>query len=311
VRGYARRRVLAPVEYLIALARQRHFGRAAEACHVSQPSLSAAIRKLERELGIPLVHRHQRYDDLTGEGHALLPWAQQTVAAVDALRNEATRLRQNLAGTLRIGVIPTALPAISLITGPLLDRHPQTRIEVRSVSSIEIGRMLASHELDAGITYLSNEPVGAAVTATPIYHERHIFLTSNDKPVGETLAWGRLADVPLCLLTPDMQNRRIVNGALGAAGITPAPRVEANSTTALLAFARAGRPCVMAHTWLALHGLPPGMRALALTEPTITHTIGLITPNSNLQPAIVRALHAELGQLDIDAQLADLANPGP
>jgi DNA-binding transcriptional LysR family regulator len=292
-------------EYLIALARERHFGRAAEACHVSQPSLSAAIRKLERELGLPLVHRHQRYNDLTTEGHTLLPWVQQTVATVEALRTEATRLRQQLSGTLRIGVIPTALPAISLVTGALLDQHPQTRVEVRSLSSIEIGRMLASHDLDAGITYLDNEPLGA-VTATPIYHERYIFLTSNTEPAGDTIEWRELADVPLCLLTPDMQNRRIVNAALTAAGISAAPRVEANSITALLAFARAGRPCVMAHTWLALHGLPPGMRALALTKPEITHTIGLVTQDANLQAPIVRALRAELANLDVETQLASL-----
>jgi DNA-binding transcriptional LysR family regulator len=255
------------------------------------------------------VHRQQRYDDLTTEGHALLPWAQQTVATVEALRAEATRLRQQLTATLRIGVIPTALPAISLVTGALLDRHPQTRVEVRSLSSIEIGRMLASHELDAGITYLDNEPLGA-VTATPIYHERYIFLTSNEEPAGETIEWIQLADVPLCLLTPDMQNRRIVNAALTAAGVSAAPRVEANSITALLAFARAGRPCVMAHTWLALHGLPPGMRALALTEPSISHTIGLVTSEANLQAPIVRALRTELANLDVEAQLANLSTTG-
>ena len=76
---------LRQLEYLTALARERHFGRAAEACHVSQPALSAAIRKLERELGLPLVKRHQRYDDLTPEGRALLPWAQQALAGLDGL----------------------------------------------------------------------------------------------------------------------------------------------------------------------------------------------------------------------------------
>jgi DNA-binding transcriptional LysR family regulator len=295
-------------EYLIALARERHFGRAAEACHVSQPALSSAIRKLERELDLQLVHRHQRYDDLTSEGHALLPWAQQAVATVEALQSEATRLRQSLAGTLRIGVIPTALPAVSLITEPLLDSHPGTRVEVRSLSSIEIGRMLASRELDAGITYLDNEPLGA-VYAKAVYTEHYIFLTASEEPEGETIRWDQLAGVPLCLLTQDMQNRRIVNAALTAAGVSAAPRVEANSVTALLAFARAGRPCVMAHTWLALHGLPPGMRSLKLTDPDITHTIGVVTPEVNLESPLVRALQASLALVDIEARLTELAAP--
>jgi DNA-binding transcriptional LysR family regulator len=90
-------------EYLTALARERHFGRAAEACHVSQPALSAAIRKLEHELGVPLVNRQQRYDDLTPQGRALLPWAEQALASLDGLTAEAARLRQGLTGTLRLG----------------------------------------------------------------------------------------------------------------------------------------------------------------------------------------------------------------
>lgn len=134
---------LRQLEYLTALARERHFGRAAEACHVSQPALSAGVRKLERELGIPLVQRQQRYDDLTPEGRALLGWAQQGVAGVDGLTAEAARLREGLAGTLRLGVIPTALNVVSLITGPLLEGHPGVRAEIRSLSSIEIGMRLA------------------------------------------------------------------------------------------------------------------------------------------------------------------------
>jgi DNA-binding transcriptional LysR family regulator len=129
---------LRQLEYLTALARERHFGRAAEACHVSQPALSAAIRKLEHELGVPLVNRQQRYDDLTPQGRALLPWAEQALASLDGLTAEAARLRQGLTGTLRLGVIPTALSVVSLITGPLLARHPGVRVEVRSLSSIEM-----------------------------------------------------------------------------------------------------------------------------------------------------------------------------
>ena len=293
---------LRQLEYLTALARERHFGRAAAACHVSQPALSAGIRKLERELGVPLVYRHQRYDELTPEGQELLGWAQQAVASVDGLTADAARLRHELTGTLRLGVIPTALLAVSLITGPLLDRHPGVRVEVRSLSSIEIARQLDNHNIDAGVTYLDNEPLGA-VTATAIYTERYIFLTASDEPEGTTISWAQLAGIPLCLLTPDMQNRRIVNAALNAAGVEPATRVEANSISALLSFARGGRPCVMAHTWLALHGLPPGMRGLTLTDPDITHTIGLVTPNTQLIQPIVHALLASLKTTDVDNEL--------
>jgi len=294
---------LRQLEYLTALARERHFGRAAQACHVSQPALSAAIRKLERELGVALVNRQQRYDDLTPEGRALLPWAQQALASLDGLTAEATRLRDSLTGTLRLGVIPTALSAASLITGPLLKRHPDVRVEVRSLSSIEIGRQLADHELDAGVTYLDNEPLGAII-ATPIYDERYLFLTQSEHPPGETIGWSELKGVPLCLLTRDMQNRRIVDAALRDAGVEASARVEADSISALLSFARTGWSCVTAQTWVALQGPPPGMRSLALTDPEITHTVGLVEPETDLVHPILRALHDELSSHDIDGELA-------
>jgi DNA-binding transcriptional LysR family regulator len=294
---------LRQLEYLTALARERHFGRAAEACHVSQPALSAGVRKLERELGLPLIKRHQRYDDLTPQGHALLAWAQQVVAGVDGLTSEAARLREGLAGTLRLGVIPTALNVVSLITGPLLEGHPGVRAEIRSLSSIEIGMRLANHDLDAGVTYLDNEPLGA-VSATPIYRERYLFVTLSEEPVGPTVAWSQLKGVPLCLLTRDMQNRRIVEAELRRAGVEPAPRVEANSISALLSFARAGWSCVLAHTWLALQGLPPGMRALELTDPEVRHTVGLVTPKREPIHPLARALLDDLSTRDIDSQIS-------
>jgi DNA-binding transcriptional LysR family regulator len=101
-----------------------------------------------------------------------------------------------------------------------------------------------------------------------------VFLSADHERQGTSIEWRELAGVPLCLLTPDMQNRRIVNSALHDAGVEPTARVEANSISALLSFARGGWSCVTAHTWLTLHGLPPGMRALPLIAPDVTHQIG-------------------------------------
>ncbi|MFJ8958540.1 LysR family transcriptional regulator [Lentzea sp. NPDC102401] len=83
--------LLRQLEYLVALARERHFGRAAEACHVSQPSLSAAISKLERELGVPIVSRGRRFESLTPEGERVLLWAHRMLADRDALRQDLSQ----------------------------------------------------------------------------------------------------------------------------------------------------------------------------------------------------------------------------
>lgn len=281
--------VLRQLEYLSALARERHFGRAAAACHVSQPALSVAIRKLEAELGVELVHRDRRYDDLTPQGRELLRWARQALASVEGLSSEAARLGGELGGRLRLGAIPTALPAVAEITAPLLDASPALDLEVRSLSSQEIAARLEAFEIDAGITYLDNEPLGRLL-AQPVYRERYVLLTATEGKAPEAVAWRQLDGVSLCLLTPEMQNRRIVEAALRESGARARARIETTSISALLAFTRAGWSSVVSDRWLDLYGVPAGMRALPLVEPDLAHTIGIVTRESELLPPAVRAL---------------------
>ena len=95
------------LEYLMALARERHFGHAAEACGVTQPTLSAGIKQLEATLGVLLVQRGSRFIGFTQEGERTLDWARRIVGDSRALRQEMTALKQGLVGRLRIAAIPT------------------------------------------------------------------------------------------------------------------------------------------------------------------------------------------------------------
>ncbi len=279
--------VLRQLEYLSALAEERHFGRAAAACHITQPALSVAIRKLEAELGVELVQRGRNYDDLTPQGRELLRWARQTLASVDGLVSTAARLTGELSGRLRLGVIPTALPAVAEITAPLLDAHPRVDLEVRSLSSAEIGAQLESFRIDAGVTYLDNEPLGR-LRGRPLYEESYAFLTREDGP--DDLPWASLDGASLCLLSPEMQNRRIVEAALERSGAQAKARIESNSISALLSFARAGWSSIVSRTWLGLYGVPEGMRAVRLVEPEVAYTIGIVTRDTELLPPVVGAL---------------------
>lgn len=297
---------LRQLEYLSALARERHFGRAAAACHVSQPALSTAIRKLEHELGVTLVRRGHRYDDLTPDGRELLGWAQAALTAVEGLTSEASRLRHELTGTLRLGAIPTSMPAVPLVVGPFARRHPGVRVEIRTLPSDELGRRLARHELDAGIDYLDDAPA-AGVEATPLYRERLMLLSGDpalDAPAGKPVEWRALAGLPLCLLTREMRNRQLVEAALREAGVEAAPRIEADSVSALLELADAGWSCVIAHTWLAGVRRPARARARvhALHRPLVAPTVGLVTPGGLLPPP-VRELRAMLAAGDLQARL--------
>src|SRR6202047_243176 len=106
------------LEYLVTLAREKHCARAAEACHVSQPALSSAIRGLEKELGVMIVQRGRRYMGLTIEGERLLAWAQQTLASLSNMREDASVAKSTMTGTLRIGSIPTTMAVAAFFTAP-------------------------------------------------------------------------------------------------------------------------------------------------------------------------------------------------
>src|SRR3984893_13447177 len=147
------------LEYLVALARERHFARAAATCNVTQPTLSAGIKQLEEGLGVLIVERRQRFVGFTAEGERVLAWAHRVLADYVSLEQELSELRDGLEGRIRIGAVPVSLPAVALLTGPFAAKHPRTRFEVISQTSIEIQRGLDDFTIDAGITYLDNEPL--------------------------------------------------------------------------------------------------------------------------------------------------------
>jgi DNA-binding transcriptional LysR family regulator len=107
------------LEFLLALSRERHFGRAAEACGVTQPTLSAGLKHLEESLGLLLVTRGSRFQGLTSEGERVLDWAKRIVGDVRTMRQEVRALKQGqLVGQLRIAAIPTALAMVTALTTP-------------------------------------------------------------------------------------------------------------------------------------------------------------------------------------------------
>ncbi len=148
------------LEFLIALARDQHFGRAAAACGVTQPTLSAGIKQLEESFGVLLVNRGSRYLGLTAEGERVLDWARRIVGDTRAMRDDIKALRHGLVGHLRIAAIPTALAMVPTLTTPYRERHPGVRFTILSRNSVEILHLLENLEIDAGLTYLDNEPLG-------------------------------------------------------------------------------------------------------------------------------------------------------
>src|ERR1700732_3836763 len=138
------------LEYLVTLAREKHCARAAEACHVSQPALSSAIRGLEKELGIMIVQRGRRYMGLTAEGERGFAWGQPTLALLSHMREDASTAKSTMTGTLRVGAIPTTMTVAAFLTGPCFAAYPNIRYTLSSLTADAIVNQLDHFELDIG-----------------------------------------------------------------------------------------------------------------------------------------------------------------
>lgn len=287
------------LEFMLALAREKHFGRAAEACGVTQPTLSAGVKQLEEQMGVLLVNRGSRFQGFTPEGQRILEWARRIVGDSRTMRDEMNSLKHGLSGRLRLAAIPTALAMVAALTTPYREKHPNVQFTIYSRTSIEVLDLLDNLEIDAGITYVENEPLGR-VSMVPLYREHYRLLTSADAPLGnrDTVTWAEVAEVPLCLLTPDMQNRRIIDRLLKGAGGESRPTLESDSMILLYSHVRTGRwasvmPAKIADTL----GLTDTIRAIPITQPKAVQTIGLVVPQREPMTPITAALVAEARRL--------------
>jgi DNA-binding transcriptional LysR family regulator len=287
------------LEFFIALARAEHFGRAAEELGITQPTLSAAIKQLEDQLGVLLVKRGSRFQGLTPEGEQVLAWARRIAGDARTMREEMRAARHGLSGRLRIAAIPTALAMIADLTTPFRERHPGVNFSVLSRNSIEVLTLLGNFDIDIGFTYLDNEPLGRVVSV-PLYSERYQLITAAGNPLSDRdqVSWAEVAELPLCLLTPDMQNRRIIDHHLAEAGVTARPTLESNSMIVLFSHIRTGKwssimPLNLAETF----GFTEPIRAIPIVEPDASHIVGLIAARREPHTPLVAAFLSEAAAL--------------
>jgi DNA-binding transcriptional LysR family regulator len=281
--------------YLIALAREKHFGRAAAACHVSPSTLSAAIRDLETELGVAVVERGKQFAGLTPEGRSVVEYAQRMAASAEGLKQELASLRDGLTGRLRLGVIPTALTVVAALTASFARRHALVTAEVLSLATDEILARLRRFELDAGIVYVESAQA-AGLSIVPVWRESHVLLTGADGRFAgrETVRWAEAASVPLCLLTPDMQNRKTIDAVFARVGASVTAMLETNSIISILAHVGSGHwSSIVPRSVLEQVGTPPAVIAIELVEPSVDWATGLVTLAREPQAPMVAALIAE------------------
>jgi DNA-binding transcriptional LysR family regulator len=280
------------LEFFIALAKAQHFGHAAEDLGITQPTLSAAIKQLEDQLGVMLVKRGSRFQGLTPEGEQVLAWARRIVGDARTMREEMRASRHGLSGRIRIAAVPTALAMVARLTTPFREKHPGVTFSVLSRTSIEVLSLLGNFDIDAGITYLDNEPLGR-VTSVPLYSERYQLITAAGNSLSDRkqVTWAEVAQLPLCLLTPDMQNRRIIDQHLAEAGTEVRPTLESNSMIVLFSHIRTGKwssimPLILAETF----GFAEPIRAIPIVEPDASHLVGLVAAKREPHTPLVSAL---------------------
>jgi len=287
--------MLEKLEFMIALSREQHFGRAAESCGVAQPTLSLGIRSLEEMLNVPLVKRSSRFQGFTPEGERVLIWARRLVGDARAMRQDILGLNGGTDTCLRVAAIPSAMALVAKVTMPFQQRHPGVRFSVIGRSSSVLLDLLHQREIDVGVTYLTNEPIGD-VSAVPLYREQYLLLTTPNGPLGfaDRVTWAQAGETPLCLLDRDSQNRRIIDSVLRRVGAEPTPMMETDSIAALIAYVRLGRwTSIMPNSSLDANDLAGTLRAIPITEPDVSHTIGFVVSERYPMAPIVTALMTE------------------
>jgi DNA-binding transcriptional LysR family regulator len=312
--------LLVSMRYLVALDEHKHFARAAQACFVTQPALSNALRALEEEFGSPIVRRSRTFVGFTPEGERLLESARRMLREEQLLKQDLKSVGGRIQGRLGIGVVPSAEPIAARFAAMLQARHEGITPVVRSMSSQEIEAGLDALTLDMGLGFIERVRPGALQTLQQ--YVEHYFLVrrinadtradagaASPAPgaglcFGLPMDWQEAAALPLCLMSPEMYNRQIVDGAFGQAGTRVRPVMETNSVLSLALAAISGSvSCIMPGALVGAVRAYRELEARPLRNPMVQTPIGFMVQNParNSQDRRSRPLEAALA-LDQDPE---------
>ncbi|MFE6973943.1 LysR family transcriptional regulator [Streptomyces sp. NPDC057682] len=288
---------LQQLTYFVAVAETRHFTRAAEEVHVSQPSLSQQIRALENELGAELFSRARGNITLTDAGEALLPLARRILADADTARHEVQELAQLRRGRVRLGATP------SLCTGLLPDvlrafhdRHPGIQLLLEEGGSHDLVRELARGALDLALVVLPLPAASPALTTVELLQEDLVVVSAADAPRPGRRGEVRIADlegVPLVMFRHGYDLRELTVAACRAEGFEPSFTVEGGEMDAVLGFVRAGLGAAVVPSMVAGRA-GRDLRTTPLARPGLRRTIALAHRSDVAPPRAARELQRML-----------------
>ncbi len=255
--------------YLCNLERERHFGRAAEASFVSQPTLSMRLKNLERELGLSLINRSNNFDGFTPEGERVLTWAREIVSVYQGLKLEVESLKHGVSGTLRIGVVPQCGISLPLLLKGISQRYPQLNYRVSVLSADRLLEALNSYTVDVGIGFFELvtlrelhfqvEPLQDCGVEV-VYHPGHFPQLKDEAP----LEMKALEEIPLCLAEQTRYFRRYLDTHFREADIHPRVTLETTSVFQLIQGVQVGLGCLISPRGHLLPEMTPGLLARPL-----------------------------------------------
>jgi LysR family cyn operon transcriptional activator len=281
--------LLRHIRYFLAVAEHKNFTRAAEALHVSQPTLSQQIRQLEHTLQIQLFDRSGRTVQLTDAGAAWMRYAKLALQDLDAGVRAIHDVGELSRGNLRLAVTPTFTP---YLVGPIIDSfhqlHPGIRIDLREITQDEMEAQLADDKLDIGVAF---NPVSSAdIESTPLFEETLSLVVGRSHPRAsrrKALTSADFGKEPLILLHDAFATRRFIDDHCARHRIRPLVAIEANSTGAIVEIVRRGQlatvlPDHIARVHVDLH-------LVSLDPPLPTRTVAVLQRKGAYYTAASRA----------------------
>lgn len=226
---------LRQLEYLVAVAEEANFTRAADRCHVAQPAVSAQIARLERELGRPLFDRSRRAVRLTDAGQAALPHARAALAAVADVAAAVDEVGAVIRGTLRIGTVASHDVDLASLLADFHDRHPAVDISLNTDDSDTLITRLRDGRIDVAIASIAVDDTPASVAVATITDQAIVAAVSTGHPLAahRSVGFGELVRFPLIALPRGTGLRRQFDGACAAAGVSVRIALEAGTPSAL------------------------------------------------------------------------------
>ncbi|MFE7773777.1 LysR family transcriptional regulator [Streptomyces sp. NPDC057445] len=292
------------LQYFVAVAETRHFTRAAEQVHVSQPSLSQQIRALEKELGAELFSRARGNIALTDAGEALLPLARRILADTDTARHEVQELAQLRRGRVRLGATPSVCTGLlPEVLRAFHDRHPGIELLIEESGSHDLVRELARGALDLALVVLPLPTPSPALTTVELLQEDLVVVSApghgpgDARPAapapGRPVRIAELQGEPLVMFRHGYDLRELTVAACRAEGFEPSFTVEGGEMDAVLGFVRAGLGVAVVPRMVADRA-GRDLRVTELAPPGLRRTIALAHRSDVAPPRAARELQRML-----------------